>query len=78
MDYWYYGTLALFQVGKKPWKQWSASVEEAVVDHQRRQGDEKGSWDPVGPWGGDGGRVYSTALCAMLLAAPHTHTRVGD
>jgi hypothetical protein len=67
MYYWYYGTLALFQVGKEPWKQWISAIETAILENQRKDGDEKGSWDPVGPWGREGGRVYSTALMTMCL-----------
>ena len=65
--YWYYGTLAMFQAGGDAWKQWLKAMESAIVDSQRRDGCAKGSWDPVGPWGAEGGRVYSTALMVMCL-----------
>lgn len=29
--------------------------------------DEHGSWDPVGPWGSVGGRVYATAINSLTL-----------
>ncbi len=68
MTYWYYGTLAMFQVGGEPWAQWSQALQSAVLATQRKDTDYcqyKGSWDPIGPWGPDGGRVYATALLAM-------------
>ena len=68
MYYWYFGSLALYQVGGECWKTWSRALATAVVGNQRMDGgycDFKGSWDPIDPWGPDGGRVYSTALMAM-------------
>ena len=38
--------------------------------------DERGSWDPVGPWGVDGGRVYSTAILAMCLEVYYRYDKV--
>jgi hypothetical protein len=35
-----------------------------------------GSWDPVGAWGRDGGRVYSTALCALILEVYYRYNNV--
>ncbi|MHC5010592.1 MAG: prenyltransferase/squalene oxidase repeat-containing protein [Planctomycetota bacterium] len=79
MYYWYYGTLAMFQVGGRAWAAWNDAMKPAIVDHQRRDTDfcmYKGSWDPIGPWGGDGGRVYSTALMAMCLQVYYRYGRV--
>ncbi len=67
MVYWYWGTLAMFQVGGKPWKTWRDALKTALLDHQRRDGPFAGSFDPAGPWGPDGGRVYSTALALLTL-----------
>ena len=36
----------------------------------------KGSWDPIGPWGQDGGRVYSTAMMAMCLQVYFRYPKV--
>jgi hypothetical protein len=79
MYYWYYGTLAMFQVSGGPWKKWRASMEKAIVDQQRKDTDHcqyKGSWDPIGPWGPDGGRVYATAVMAMCLEIYYRYPRV--
>ena len=79
MYYWYYATLAMFQVGGKHWDRWKTAMESAMVESQRKDTDFcqfKGSWDPVGPWGPDGGRVYSTAIMAMCLQAYYRYDRV--
>jgi len=79
MYYWYYATLALYQVGGAPWKAWDAAMKPAIVDSQRRDGDacgSKGSWDPIDPWSGDGGRVYATAVNAMCLEVYYRYGRV--
>ena len=39
----------------------------AAVKTQKRDGNAKGSWDPVDAWGEDGGRVYATAINTLTL-----------
>jgi hypothetical protein len=68
--YWYYGTLACFQMSGDYWTQWNTSVRDVLISHQVRDGHAAGSWDPnatLDPWGKEGGRVYSTALAALCL-----------
>ena len=67
MYYWYYGSYAMFQMGGRHWENWNKAMKKAVLDSQRRDGSSKGSWDPIGPWGFSGGRVYSTALGVLCL-----------
>jgi len=76
MYYWYYGTYAMFQLGGSHWKTWEAKLKPAVIESQRSDGDAKGSWDPVGPWGFSGGRVYSTALMALTAEVYFRYGRV--
>ena len=61
--YWYYGTLAMFQYGGDPWRQWNERVRDLLVQEQQADG----SWAPRGEWGPYGGRLYSTALAALTL-----------
>jgi hypothetical protein len=65
--YWYYGTLAMYQLGGERWQQWNKALQAALLDDQIGQGDLAGSWDPKCIWGGYGGRVYSTAMSALCL-----------
>lgn len=65
--YWYYGTLAMYQYGGDEWDRWNLEMRDTIVTTQKTKGDLAGSWDPVGPWGPYGGRVYSTALATLCL-----------
>ena len=65
--YWYYGTLAMYQYGGKPWERWNAAVRDTLIAEQVQNGRLAGSWDPNGPWGRYGGRLYSTALATLTL-----------
>ncbi|MFT7616864.1 MAG: hypothetical protein ACI97A_000494 [Planctomycetota bacterium] len=76
MYYWYYGTLAMYQVGGQAWKKWNVALKDAVIDRQRVDGVASGSWDPRGAWGEAGGRVYSTALMTMCLEVYYRYGRV--
>jgi hypothetical protein len=75
MYYWYFGTNAMFQVGGDPWKAWNKAIQPAIVDHQCKDGDQRGSWDPVGVWGREGGRVYATALMTLCLETYYRYPR---
>lgn len=72
--YWYYGTLSLKQYGGEQWDAWNRAVRDELVDSQRTTGDLAGSWDPIGPWGPYGGRVYSTALATLCLEVYYRYT----
>ncbi|MHC4960457.1 MAG: prenyltransferase/squalene oxidase repeat-containing protein [Planctomycetota bacterium] len=78
MYYWHLGTGAMFEVGGADWKRWNLTLRTALVPHQHKQGAREGSWDPVGAWGGVGGRVYATSINALTLleSLRAGHTRV--
>lgn len=78
MYYWYYACQAMHQVGGDDWKTWREAFERAALPAQRRGGDEAGSWDPIGPWGYEGGRVYATSMMALGLLAESRLARLGD
>jgi hypothetical protein len=70
MIHWHFGTLAMQKVGGTAWRDWEKALLEALLPHQRLDGDVcgvRGSWDPVDPWGAIGGRVYATAINALTL-----------
>jgi len=50
------------------WKRWSSAIRSALEDSQETSGHEKGSWEPNGPWGYSGGRVFSTSLAILALS----------
>jgi hypothetical protein len=78
MYYWYYGSLAMFQIGGDHWKKWNDAMKSAVVDSQRNETgrDEKGSWDAVGPWAPEGGRVYATSVMCLSLEVYYRYGRL--
>lgn len=66
--YWYYATLALFQLQDQSWQRWNQVMKARLLSTQRAAYDsEAGSWDPDRVWGGYGGRVYSTAMSCLCL-----------
>ncbi len=77
MYYWYYATLAMYQVGGADWAKWNRAMVKSIVGNQQMaNGSRKGSWDPIGAWGSDGGRVYSTACMTMCLEVYYRYDRV--
>jgi len=73
--YWYYGTLAMFQMGGDSWTKWNEKLKPVLVGNQCKgpmplgtgPEDKDGSWDPeswIDPYGG---RVMTTALGALTL-----------
>jgi hypothetical protein len=77
--YWYYGSLAMFQVGGPRWHKWNESVKTALLDHQRKEKDrcEFGSWDPLDPWSTEGGRVYATAINCLTMEVYYRYPVLG-
>ncbi|MHC4916926.1 MAG: prenyltransferase/squalene oxidase repeat-containing protein, partial [Planctomycetota bacterium] len=72
--YWYYGTLAMFQMGGARWQQWNVAMKKTLLPNQRKGGpmdgsaqDVDGSWDCEMGFGLTGGRAYTTAVNALSL-----------
>ena len=79
--YWYYASLALFQFdgpsGVK-WKQWNEPMKDVLVNNQNKTSKvcTHGSWEPVGRWCPEGGRVYATAINALTLEVYYRYANV--
>jgi hypothetical protein len=65
--YWYYATLALYQVQGPAWDTWNEAMKRELLARQSHSGDLAGSWDPDDVYGRHGGRIYSTALATLCL-----------
>ncbi|MCP5070766.1 MAG: terpene cyclase/mutase family protein [bacterium] len=67
----FFGTMVCFEAGGDAWKRWRQSLEDVILPAQRRKEgsfcEHRGSWDPIGVWGPEGGRVVTTALATMIL-----------
>lgn len=76
--YWYYGTLAMFQVGGASWDKWNVAIQREIIGHQRtdKDEDEYGSWDPIDAWSDTGGRIYSTSLNCLCMEVYYRYPRV--
>jgi hypothetical protein len=75
MDYWHWGTLALFRAGGDPWGLWSRAMRTAIVERQQDKGSRAGSWDPVGV---AGGRVEATARMTLALEVYYRYARATE
>jgi hypothetical protein len=67
---WYHGSYAMNAMGGRHAEAWRSALLEAASAGDRVDGDHRGSWDPIGPWGAWGGRVYATAMMTLCLEAP--------
>lgn len=63
----YYATLALHHTQHPYWDDWNSQLRDFLVDKQAKTGHERGSWHFKDRWGDVGGRLYTTAMCAMIL-----------
>ncbi len=71
--YLYHGSEAMNGIrstSPKPWRTWYDQLKDTLGDLQSTDGHAKGSWAPTGPWGYEGGRVYSTSMAILALTAP--------
>jgi len=67
--YYYFGTEALRRHDGPARAAWNDAALAALIVGLRCDGPTTGSWDPVGPWGEEGGRIHATALAIMTLQA---------
>lgn len=67
--YWYYATMAMYQLQGTHWELWNRALQRTLLATQRRDAPFAGSWDPTTRWDGYGGRVYATALATLCLEA---------
>ena len=63
----YYATLALHHSRHHAWDEWNHELRDHLIRTQANKGHEAGSWHFADPWGDIGGRLYTTAMCAMTL-----------
>ncbi|MGE0431997.1 MAG: hypothetical protein AB7K09_02530 [Planctomycetota bacterium] len=80
--YWYYASLAMYQMGDRWWKRWEGPMGDSLIKSQRLDGDSSedkcyGSWDSNSAWGVAGGRVYATAINCLTLEVYYRYGKVG-
>ncbi len=67
----YWATEAMYRHGGAPWDAWSRKLT-AVVATQVNEGDEKGTWDPVGA----DSRVVTSAVRVLTLQMYYRYSRL--
>ena len=74
---WYYASQVLVQTGGPEWDAWYGQLCTALEAEQITEGENAGSWEPLGTvpdrWGAFGGRLYVTALHLLALEVPYRH-----
>ena len=76
--YWYYGTLAMFQVGGDYWTTWNDKLKNTLVNNQETQGCKTGSWPSEDYWSQKhkAGRIYATTLNILSLEIYYRYDKV--
>lgn len=69
----YYATQVLHHHGGAPWGTWNERQRDFLIAKQSRAGHENGSWYFVDEHGAAGGRLYTTAMCVMILEVYYRH-----
>ena len=69
----YYAMLGLHHGRHVGRMEFARKLQEYLVATQARQGHEKGSWHFPDRYGDVGGRLYTTAMCALILETPYRY-----
>ena len=63
----YYATQVLFHWAGPEWDPWNRKMREHLISSQERVGHQSGSWYFESQQSAAGGRLYNTAMAAMIL-----------
>ncbi|HBJ36252.1 MAG TPA: hypothetical protein DDZ51_16175 [Planctomycetaceae bacterium] len=69
----YYATMALHNARHPDWERWHKPLRDHLIRTQATTGHEKGSWHFKDRHGDVGGRLYTTAMAAMILEVYYRH-----
>ncbi|MEO8493766.1 MAG: prenyltransferase/squalene oxidase repeat-containing protein, partial [Planctomycetota bacterium] len=69
----YYATQVLHHHGGSDWERWNIRMRDFLIARQAPSGHEQGSWYFVDSHGTAGGRLYTTAVCTMILEVYYRH-----
>jgi hypothetical protein len=73
MHEWFCSSYALAQDGDQ---ETVAKIGAALASQQVLEGNDRGSWQPIGVWGEAGGRTWTTAMAVLTLEAPYRYTKI--
>lgn len=74
----YYAMLALHHSRHRGRMDFARVLREHLVATQARGGHEKGSWNFPDRYGSVGGRLYTTALCTLILQTPYRYVPMSE
>ena len=63
----YYAAIALHHTRHRDWDRWYGELRDHLIATQSKEGHQRGSWHFKDRWGDIGGRLYTTAMCTMIL-----------
>lgn len=69
----YYATQVIHHYGGPEWPAWNRKMRDYLIETQATRGHELGSWFFSDEHGSDGGRLYTTAMCIMILEVYYRH-----
>ncbi len=69
----YYATQVLHHHHGSDWERWNIRMRDFLVARQSSSGHTKGSWFFTDRHGEAGGRLYTTAICTMILEVYYRH-----
>ena len=75
MYFYYYAVQVMHHYGGPEWREWNDGFRNSLVQQQRRQGREAGSWLFQGAHD-DAGRLYCTAMAAMCLEVYYRYSPI--
>jgi hypothetical protein len=73
---WYYGSMAMYQMGGRYWTNWKDRCIKDLIEHQLLSGCRFGSWEmPRAQFFGGltGGTVYCTSMAILTLETFYRH-----
>ncbi len=70
---WFCSAHALAQAGDQ---KSVAAICKSLAKAQVADGEDRGSWAPIGVWGDGGGRVWTTAMAVLTLEAPFRYAKI--
>jgi hypothetical protein len=69
----YYATQVMHHYESEGWENWNRQLRDRLIATQSRRGHEHGSWHFRDQHAESGGRLYSTAMCLMILEVYYRH-----
>lgn len=69
----YYATQVLHHYNGSLWSEWNRKLRDYLISTQSRMAHETGSWHFTDQHGTAGGRLYTTAMCVMILEVYYRH-----